>query len=242
MWPWSRKKQTQIAVKDAVAEAQRISDCHEIVTIFATFLGYIARECITKAELEKLIAYGITPEMLVANISERIAQKEGIRLGTQTFGEWNLTVKLTEHYRDRHMYVIGRSGSGKTNLLRTMILQDIAYGNGIGVLAPEQEMITEEILPYIPDDRIDDVIYVNPADTEYPIPLNPLHLSDGEDIDLKVDELLTIFKRLMGETGPRMDEILRQTFYALLERPGSTLLDVEHLLGSRGRIFATGDY
>jgi hypothetical protein len=77
---------------------------------------------------------------------------------------------------------------------------------------------------------MDDVVYINPADTEYPIPFNPLQLDEGEDIDLRVDDNVTIFKRLMGDTGARMDEILRQTFYALLEHPGSTLLDIERLL------------
>ena len=65
---------------------------------------------------------------------------------------------------------------------------------------------------------------------QYPIPFNPLQLDESEDIDLRVDDNVTIFKRLMGDTGPRMDEILRQTNYALLERSGSTLLDIERLL------------
>ena len=67
-------------------------------------------------------------------------------------------------------------------------------------------------------------------DTTSPIPFNPLYLADGEDIDLKVDDNLTIFKRLMGETQARMDEILRQALYALMARADSTLIDVEKLL------------
>ncbi|HEX3033974.1 MAG TPA: type IV secretory system conjugative DNA transfer family protein, partial [Thermodesulfobacteriota bacterium] len=92
------------------------------------------------------------------------------------------------------------------------------------------EMIVEEILPYIPDNRIEDVLYFNPADTERPVSFNPLQMDEGEDIDLKVDENLTIFRRIMGDTGPRMDEILRQSFYALIEKEGTTLLDFEKLL------------
>jgi hypothetical protein len=141
-----------------------------------------------------------------------------------------IPVKLPHTLRDRHMYIIGRSGSGKTNLIRLMALQDITLGNGIGMLAPEQELLTEEILPYIPEDRVDDVVYFNPADRQNPIPLNPLFLDEEADIDLCVDDNLTVFKRLMGETHRRMDEILRQSLYALLERPNSTLLDVEKLL------------
>jgi hypothetical protein len=128
------------------------------------------------------------------------------------------------------MYIIGKSGSGKTNLIRWCVMSDLKHDNGIGVIAPEQELITEEIMPYIPENRIDDVVYFNPSDTTSPIPFNPLYLADGEDIDLKVDDNLTIFKRLMGETQARMDEILRQALYALMARPDSTLIDVEKLL------------
>jgi len=112
-----------------------------------------------------------------------------------------------------------------------LILQDLQCGNGLGVIAPEQEMITEEILPFIPEHRLDDVIYFNPDDTQNPVSFNPLQLDKGEDIDLKVDENLTIFKRVMGDdTGARMEEILRQAFYALMEIPHSTLLDIPPLL------------
>jgi hypothetical protein len=111
-----------------------------------------------------------------------------------------------------------------------MILQDLQYGHGIGVLAPELELLTEEILPYIPENRIDDVVFINPADTDNPIPFNPLQLDEGEDIGQKVDDAVTIFKRLMDKPGARMEEILWQSFYALMERPGSTLLDIEPLL------------
>ena len=217
-----------------IADAERRRDCEGVVDIFARHFGYIARECITRQELEKLIAWGVSPSDLAANIKQRIANKEGLQLGTQFLEELRVPVKLTQHWRDRHIYVCGRSGLGKTNLLRTMVLQDIRNGNGVGVLAPEQEMLTEEILPYIPPHRFDDVIYVNPADTERPISLNPLYMGPDEDIDLKVDEMLTIFTRIVGDTTPRMNEILYHTFYALLERKDSTLLDVEILLDKQG--------
>jgi hypothetical protein len=174
---------------------------------------------------------GIYPDNLRWEIQKRINRHPGMMLGhmPQARGK-EIPVKLPHTLRDRHMYIIGRSGSGKTNLIRLMALQDITLGNGIGMLAPEQELLTEEILPYIPEDRVDDVVYFNPADRQNPIPLNPLFLDEEADIDLCVDDNLTVFKRLMGETHPRMDEILRQSLYALLERPNSTLLDVEKLL------------
>jgi hypothetical protein len=211
-----------------MGEAERQAGCREVVLGYANHLGYIARECMSREEIEQKIDSGIAPQDLSNEIQARIDARPGIILGNQTF--LNHQIKLPYSYRDRHTYIVGRSGSGKTNLIRNMMMQDLANGCGVGVLAPEAELLTEEILPYIPEDRMDDVVYINPADTEYPIPFNPLQLDEGEDLDLCVDDNVTIFKRLMGDTGPRMDEILRQTLYALLERPSSTLLDIERLL------------
>ena len=132
--------------------------------------------------------------------------------------------------RDRHTYIIGKSGSGKTTLLLNMIYQDLKAGNGLGVIAPEQEMITEQILPFIPEERLDDVIYFNPAD-ENPIAFNPLNLEAGEDPGLKANEVMTIFQRIIGaESTPRIGQILYQTFHALIMTPNTTLLDIRKLL------------
>lgn len=186
-----------------------------MVLFFANQLGYIARSSISREELAELIDAGITAPELAGEVGRRIAEVKGITLGYHPFGEYPLDVKLPKGAREQHIYVIGKSGYGKTNLLRTMILQDLEEGNGIGVVAPEQEMLTEEILPYVPDHRLGDAICFNPADTEYPVSFNPLYLDEGEDLDLKVDETFTILSRLIEETGPRMAELLRQSLYAL---------------------------
>lgn len=211
-------------------ERQRVQECGETVLFFANHLGYIARQVIGRDELEALIDSGVSPKELGAEIGRRINEADGLVLGYQAFGDTQVPVKLTQDYRDRHVYVIGKSGAGKTNMLRTLILQDLEAGHGLGVLAPEAEMLTEEILPFIPEHRLNDVVYFNPADTRSPVCFNPLHLEDGEELDIKVDENLTIFKRVLGETGPRMEQILRQVLYALTGRPGATLLDIERLL------------
>jgi hypothetical protein len=210
-------------------DAERIAGCRDVVLHFAHIHGHIARECMSREELEKKIDTGIQPQDLANELYRRIAACPGIVLGNHTF-QPDVQIKLPESIRDRHMYIIGKSGSGKTNLIRWCVMSDLKKDNGIGVIAPEQELLTEEIMPYIPENRIDDVVYFNPADTTSPIPFNPLYLADGEDIDLKVDDNLTIFKRLMGETQARMDEILRQALYALMARADSTLIDVEKLL------------
>jgi hypothetical protein len=215
--------------KSALSEPARMAACRDVVMHFATAYGHIARECMTREELEAKIDSGIAPQDLSQELHSRIAAMPGVVLGVNTINP-AIEIKLPHSLRDRHCYIIGKSGSGKTNLIRNMVFQDLADGGGIGIIAPEQELLTEEIMPYIPQNRIDDVVYINPSDTLSPIPFNPLYLADGEDIDLKVDDNLTIFKRLMGETQARMDEILRQSLYALMARNNATLLDMEKLL------------
>jgi hypothetical protein len=136
--------------KSEQEENRRMAGCRQVVLEYADALGFIARESISRDELEKLIDEGIQPDDLAREIQRRIDEKPGIMLGHYHFANGSTPIKLPYSLRDRHMYMIGRSGSGKTNLIRLMALQDIADGNGIGMLAPEQELIIEEILPYIP--------------------------------------------------------------------------------------------
>jgi len=148
----------------------------------------------------------------------------------QTIHKSGESVVQTQPNRDRHTYIIGKSGSGKTTLMLNMIYQDLKAGNGLGVIAPEQEMLTEQILPYIPQDRLDDVIYFNPAD-ENPVPFNPLNLEPGEDPHNRAGEVMTSFQRVIGaESTPRITQILYQCFYALITTPNTTLLDIRKLL------------
>jgi hypothetical protein len=220
-------------------ERLRVEACGETVLFFANNLGYIARSVISKDEIGRLIDNGISPEKLATTIATRIEEAEGLILGYQVFDHIKFNVKLPLDSRQRHLYIVGKSGSGKTNLMRTMIFQDMLLGNGLGVIAPEQEMIFEEILPYVPDHRIDDVILFDPSDPNCPS-FNPLHLDEGEDVDVKVDEVLTIFSRIIsGNSGPRMEELLRQALYALIGREGVTLLDIERLLDRTDPSFRT---
>lgn len=163
-----------------------------------------------------------------------------------TISETTLPVVLPDALRSRHLYIVGKSGSGKTTLIRNLALQDMADGAGVGILAPEAELIHEELLPFIPEERLDDVVYVNPADTARPVAVNPLHVDPHEDLDLRLDETLSIFHRLIAEDGsgaPRMETILRYTLYTLMSIPGSTLLDIPRLLDRTDdafRAFAVG--
>jgi hypothetical protein len=162
----AERRMESAGVKDKVPqdESKRQAGCREVVLSYATHLGYIARECMSREEIEQKIDSGIAPQDLANEIQTRIDARPGIILGNQIFAGHQ--IKLPYSYRDRHIYIVGRSGSGKTNLIRNMMMQDLANGCGVGVLAPEAELLTEEILPYIPEDRMDDVVYINPADIE----------------------------------------------------------------------------
>jgi energy-coupling factor transporter ATP-binding protein EcfA2/cell fate (sporulation/competence/biofilm development) regulator YmcA (YheA/YmcA/DUF963 family) len=139
-------------------------------------------------------------------------------------------VFLPVKHRDRHTYVVGKSGSGKTTLLTWLASQDIDDDQGVAFLTPEAETIEEDLLPHIPSWRHEDVIYFNPADDRCRFSFNPLHRNPDEDIDRKVEAVFTSLTRLMESGSARINQILRQAIYALVELPETTLLDIPRLL------------
>lgn len=240
-WRARREAQRLAARQERADEERRIRQCGEVVLFFANQLGYVARQAVSRHELDKLIDGGISPSRLSDLLAQRCAEIEGPLLGHQFIGGAAMPVCLPKEVRTRHLYMVGRSGSGKTTLIRNLILHDLAAGDGLAVIAPEAELLEQELLPLIPKERWDDVVYVNPADTTCPVPLNPLHLDEGEDVDLRVQETLSILRRLFDEdsagAAPRMETILRQALYTLTQLPSSTLLDLEPLLDRQDESF-----
>jgi hypothetical protein len=132
--------------------------------------------------------------------------------------------------RLRHLYVIGKSGTGKSTLFESMISQDIANGFGVAVLDPHGETI-ERVLERIPDNRVEDVIYFDPSDTERPIGLNLLQLDDPSQKNLMASGLVAAIKQHFDFSwGPRLEYLLNYCILTLLEVPGTTLLGVTRLL------------
>ena len=132
--------------------------------------------------------------------------------------------------RRRHMYVIGKTGMGKTNLLENLAIQDIQKGHGIAFLDPHGDT-AEKLIKAIPASRINDVIYLNPADQEFPIAFNVMEKVDPEYRHLVASGLVGVFKKIWADSwGPRLEYILRNAILALLEYPGSTLLGVTRIL------------
>ena len=133
--------------------------------------------------------------------------------------------------RRLHMYILGRTGMGKTTLLLNMILNDVYGEEGLCFIDPHGDAV-EKLLDYIPSSRVEDVIYFDPADTEHPISLNVLGEVDQARKHLLVSNLISIFRKLYGEYWQhRQEHILRNTLLALLEyKDKTTLLDVYKML------------
>ncbi|MFA6547673.1 MAG: type IV secretion system DNA-binding domain-containing protein [Candidatus Magasanikbacteria bacterium] len=137
-------------------------------------------------------------------------------------------IKLDD--RRRHMYVVGKTGMGKTTLLENMVLNDIYAGHGVGYIDPHGDT-AEKILDYIPANRINDVVYFNPGDLDYPIGFNILETIRPEQKHLVASGLMGVFKKIWPDVwSSRMEYILNNTILALLDFPGTTLLGINRLL------------
>jgi len=137
-------------------------------------------------------------------------------------------IKLDD--RRRHMYVIGKTGMGKSVLLENMAIQDIQAGRGIGFVDPHGEA-AERLLDFIPSKRVNDVVYFNPADIDYPIAFNVMEKVDMEHRHLVASGLMGVFKKIWPDVwSARMEYILNNSILALLEYPGSTLLGINRML------------
>lgn len=135
--------------------------------------------------------------------------------------------------RRRHMYLIGKTGMGKSTILENMIIEDIRAGAGLAVVDPHGDL-AEKVIQYIPSDRINDVIYFNPADMENPIAFNVVEHVDSHLRHLVASGLIGVFQKLWADSwGPRLEYILRNAILAVLDYPGSTLLAVTRMLSDK---------
>jgi hypothetical protein len=132
--------------------------------------------------------------------------------------------------RRRHMYILGKSGTGKTTLIANMAIQDIQAGHGVAIIDPHGDL-SEILLDYIPEERINDVVYLDPSTKDISFNLNPLVVKDKQHQELVVSSILSIFTKIWANVwSARMEYILRNTLLTLVEKPGSTLLDIPRLL------------
>jgi hypothetical protein len=176
---------------------------------------------------------------LPAPVSLKSGKRLAVAIGENHHHGVVTPIGLTEAERERHMYIIGGTGNGKTTMLFYGILQDICAGNGVAVLDPHGDL-AERILRYIPEERINDVIYMNPDDLTYPIGMNLLELSPdltGDDLlrekDLITEATISVLRKIFSDDdsgGHRIEYVLRNTIQTALTLEASTLFTIFELL------------
>lgn len=161
-----------------------------------------------------------------------ILGKTNFRGSDQTFG-----IKTPD--RRRHMYIIGKTGMGKSTLLENMIYSDIMGGKGVAVVDPHGDL-ADAVLNFVPSHRTNEVVIFDPADRDFPVAFNMLENIDPSLNSIVCSGLVGIFKKIYGDSwGPRLEHILRNTILSLLEYPGTTMLGIPRILQDsqfRGRV------
>ncbi len=154
---------------------------------------------------------------------------EGLLLGKSVFRDTERNVYLTDDDRRRHVYIIGRTGTGKTELLKSMILQDIHAGRGVCFIDPHGDA-AEDLLSKIPKERADDVIYFDPSDLTRPMGLNIMEANTEEQKGMIVSSFIGLMYKLYdphhtGVVGPRLEHAVRNSMLTVMSIPGATLIE-----------------
>ena len=159
---------------------------------------------------------------------------DGVLLGTASFRGKKSEIKIKETDRRRHTYIIGQTGTGKSELLKYLAYQDIINGKGVAFIDPHGNAV-EDLLKIIPDERVDDVIYFNPADRERPIGINILDVKTEEQKHIVINSFISLLYKLYdpekkGIIGPRLERTVRNVMLTSMSSNGSTLVEVLRLI------------
>ena len=196
---------------------------HELATLYhfpnSDHVPHVVHILAKKHEAPKNLPSGNGPEISMFG-------KTNYHNNFQEFG-----IKRAD--RRRHLYAVGKSGTGKSKLLELLIKSDIEAGKGVGVLDPHGDLV-DNILRFVPEHRIKDVILFDPSDTEFPIAFNPLEKVD-EKFKMQITiGFIDIFKKLFGSNwSNRLEHVLRYTTLALLDSPNTTVLSILKMLSDK---------
>ncbi len=159
---------------------------------------------------------------------------EGLLLGYNVFRGVKKPIRLSLPDRQRHMYVVGQTGTGKSTYLENLALQDMLSGNGFAFVDPHGDT-AEKILAMVPRERTEDIIYFSPADMEYPMGLNLFEYQTADQKDFLVQEVLNMLYKLydpqhQGIMGPRYEHLFRNAALTVMADPeGGTFVDIPKL-------------
>jgi hypothetical protein len=159
---------------------------------------------------------------------------EGIVLGENHYRGVKRVVRINPKDRRRHIYLIGKTGSGKSYMMTNWMLQDLRNGAGMCVMDPHGEL-ADDIIKYVPKERAEDVIYFDPSDIDRPIGLNLLEFDKPEQKTFVINELMNIFDKLYdlrSTGGPMFEQYFRNAAQLIMEDPesGSTLLEISRVM------------
>jgi hypothetical protein len=158
----------------------------------------------------------------------------GMRLGSSTYRGDKREVFLGEDDRRRHMYIVGKTGTGKSEFLKEMLLQDIEAGKGVCAIDPHGEFV-EDILQLMPPERADDVIYFNPSDLERPMGMNMMEADTEEQRHFVVGSIIGLMYKLYdphrtGIIGPRFEHAIRNAMLTIMCKKGTTFIELVRIL------------
>src|SRR3989338_6855159 len=158
----------------------------------------------------------------------------GLHLGKSVYRGTTKEVYIADDDRRRHVYIVGKTGTGKTELLKYMLMQDIRSGAGVAFIDPHGDA-AEDILNMIPPERAEDVIYFNPADTERPIGMNMLEAQSEQEKHFVATYIVGLMYKLYdphktGIIGPRFEHAIRNAMLTVMSEPGNTFVEVVRVL------------
>lgn len=162
--------------------------------------------------------------------TEAMAEGDNLSLfGMTNFRGGQVKFGIRRQDRGRHLYIIGQTGTGKSQLMQILALSDLYHNHGIAIVDPHGDLASD-IMKYIPEHRLKDVVYFNPADIDHPVAFNPMEVLDENSKHHMSSELVAVMKRMFDSWGPRLEYILRYTILALMDYPDATLLGITRML------------
>lgn len=175
---------------------------------------------------------GEAPENLPVSVDNEEEKKKINFFARTEYKNTTATFGIKKDDRRKHLYVVGKTGTGKSTMIANMVINDIRNGEGVAVIDPHGDLC-DVLLDFIPSYRINDVAYLDPADIEHPFRLNPLEVKNPVYKELVASGIVSIFYKLYAHSwGPRLEYILRNTILTLLSVPNTTLLQVPELLAN----------
>ncbi len=222
-----KHSKNELLFQDMVSRRQREPFClsqEELATIF-----HLPTETVSSAGIQWVLSPKMEPPVDLPSEKE-----DGVTLiGETNFRNETQKYGIRSDDRRRHVYIIGKTGMGKSTLLENMIFSDIKDGKGVAVIDPHGDL-AEAVLRFVPKNRTNDVILFDPSDKNFPIAFNILEGKNQEQRGLIASGLVGVIKKLnIDSWGPRLEHFLRNTILALVEAPDTTMLGITRMLVDR---------